>query len=169
MRVPKIELVARAAPGLLATVLALGAADALATLGQPVVTTSPTSASSSVRTAARRLAVTPGAPSEPFVVYLDQLDSGTEVRQYAGPDGVVFAVSWRGPVLPDLNLLLGTYLPVFKREIERLRAAGRRGSPLSVTRDGLVVESNGRMRNFFGYAYARDLMPSGVTVEDVRP
>jgi hypothetical protein len=36
-----------------------------------------------------------------------------------------------------------------------------------VNQAGLVVESSGRMRNFFGHAYAPDLIPAGVTVQDV--
>lgn len=169
LHIPKFDLRAPAVPVLLAAAVALGASNACATLGQQAGSTPATSAAASLRPAARLLAVRPGARSEPFVVYEDQLENGTAVRQYAGPDGVVFAVSWRGPVLPDLNALLGVYFPVFRRETERLRAGGRRGSPLSVMRDGLVVESNGRMRNFFGYAYASDLMPAGVAVQDVQP
>ena len=35
--------------------------------------------------------------------------SGTLVREYLGPDGHVFAVSWQGPANPDLRQLLGDF------------------------------------------------------------
>ena len=37
-----------------------------------------------------------------------QLPSGTVVREYVSSGGKVFAVSWRGPVIPDLRQTLGT-------------------------------------------------------------
>jgi hypothetical protein len=80
---------------------------------------------------------------------------------------VVFAVAWRGPVLPDLSDLLGNYFDTFKREIDQARATGRRGGPVNIQRADLVVQSNGRMRNFFGHAFAPTLIPAGVNVNDL--
>ncbi len=151
-----------------AVVLVLSAPAAVATLGQ-APSTFPTAASSSGTPGARVLAVAPGPRSGAYVVYQNQLDNGTDVREYTGPDGVVFAVSWRGPVLPDLNALLGAYFAAFKSETELRRMRGRRGSPVNVRRDGLVIASDGRMRNFFGYAYAPALVPSGLAINDVLP
>lgn len=102
-----------------------------------------------------------------FTVHQTQLESGTTVVEYATPAGLVFAVSWRGPVLPDLSALLGVYFNTFKLETDKARLAGRRGSALKIERDGLIVSSNGRMRNFFGYAYAPGLIPTGVDIKDV--
>jgi len=95
------------------------------------------------------------------------LDSGLVIKEFASPDGSVFAVSWRGPVLPDLSTLLGTYFPVFMLANEEARATGRRGSPVSVARDGLVVQAGGRHPHFFGYAYVTHLTPSGINIKDV--
>lgn len=78
-------------------------------------------------------------------------------------------MSWRGPVLPDLGSLLGGYFQTFKREVEQARLNGKRGSPVQIDRADLVVRSNGRMRQFFGYAYAPDLIPTGVNIQDVLP
>jgi len=102
-----------------------------------------------------------------FTVNQTQLESGTTVVEYATPAGRVFAVSWRGPVLPDLSVLMGSYFNTFKLETDKARLAGRRGSPVKVERDGLIVSSNGRMRDFFGYAYAPDLIPAGLNIKDV--
>ena len=38
-----------------------------------------------------------------------------------------------------------------------------------MARDGLVLRSNGRMRQFFGYAYAPALVPAGLNIQDVLP
>ena len=39
---------------------------------------------------------------------------GTSVREYRlGADGKVFAVSWSGPVIPDLRQVLGSYYAQF--------------------------------------------------------
>jgi hypothetical protein len=73
----------------------------------------------------------------------------------------------QGPVLPDLSALLGTYFNTFKLETERARAAGRRGGPVNIVHPDLVSQSGGRMRNFFGHAYAPALIPAGLNIKDV--
>jgi hypothetical protein len=102
-----------------------------------------------------------------YTVHENQLESGTNVREFSTPAGVVFAVAWRGPVLPDLSDLLGHYFDAFKIEVDQARATSRRGGPVNIQRADLVVQSNGRMRNFFGHAYAPTLIPTGVNVNDL--
>ena len=116
---------------------------------------------------ARALALVPAAKSALFAVQETQLENGTTVREYARPSGVVFAVAWQGPVLPDLDVLLGSYFNTFKLETDQARLDGRRGAPVDMARDGLVLRSNGRMRNFFGHAYVIELIPAGVNIKDV--
>jgi len=139
----------------------------LATLGQAP---SPPSASSSTPAqwpGTRKLAVAPAVPSSLYSLHESQLENGTMIREYTTLAGVVFAVAWRGPVLPDLSALLGGYFNAFKLGVEQARLSGKRGSPVNVQRDGLVIKSSGRMRNFFGYAYAPELVPAGVNINDV--
>ncbi len=95
------------------------------------------------------------------------IDSGVVIKEFTNPDGLGFAVSWRGPVMPDLSTLLGTYFPVFMRANEEAQATGRRGSPVSVARDGLVVQASGRRPHFFGYAALTHLTPSGINIKNV--
>jgi hypothetical protein len=147
---------------LLGLMLAAGASETLAALGQ--VTTSIPAFSSSATPGASKLAA---AQSRPYTMQTLQLENGTSVVEYVSPAGLVFAVSWRGPVLPDLSALLGDYFKTFKFETDQARMKGRRGSPVSIEQDGLVVKSNGRMRNFFGYAYAPDLIPAGVNIKNI--
>lgn len=108
-------------------------------------------------------------PSGLYTIHETELGSGTIVREFATRSGQVFALAWRGPVLPDLRTLLGSYFQTFKDESGLSRQTGRLGSPLSIEHDGLVVNSMGRMRNFWGHAYVPALVPSGVTVNDVLP
>jgi hypothetical protein len=77
------------------------------------------------------------------------------------------AVTWRGPVLPDLAPLLGTYFAAFKLASHETQQSGGRGSPVSVDQDGLVVKSSGRRPNLFGYAYLPRLTPPNLQIKDV--
>ncbi len=113
------------------------------------------------------LTLTPTLKLAAYTVEETRLENGTSIREYATPAGLVFAVAWQGPVLPDLSVLLGNYFHAFKLETDQARLLGRRGAPVDMSRDTLVVRSNGRMRNFFGHAYATDLVPSGVSVKDI--
>jgi hypothetical protein len=146
--------------------VAITSGEALAALGQAP---SALAAASSSRPAsgAKMSAAIPGARSSLYTLHEVQLENGTFVREYATPEGLVFAVAWRGPVLPDLGVLFGNYFKNFKAATDQARLAGRRGAPVSIESDGLVVRSNGRMRNFFGHAYVPDLVPAGVNIQDV--
>lgn len=141
------------------TALGLFQAPALAVLGQTLATHSDCPSPTP----------TVGQLSESglFSVHETQLETSTIIKEYARPDGLVFAVSWRGPVVPDLPQLLGTYFPVFKQAQEEPLNAGKRGSPLSLAKDGLVVQASGRRPHFFGYAYVTHLVPPGINVNDV--
>ena len=164
---------------LLGLALALAFGNAMATLGQapsnpagqaPLqvepsrpAATATLAPASAVPGAKLQAAARPGT----YTVHESVLDSGTTVTELATPAGVVFAVSWRGPVLPDLNALMGEYFQAFRQQAQQGRSAGRRGSPLAMENDALVVRSNGRMRNFFGSAYAPGLVPADVNIKDV--
>jgi hypothetical protein len=148
-----------------AWLMLLGGADVWATLGKaPMV---PVALPADTFFTARRLAATPSARPSLYTLHENVLENGTRVLEYASAEGVVFAVAWRGPVLPDLNALLGDYFSTFKMETDQAREAGKRGSPVHVVTDALVVRSGGRMRNFFGHAYAPGLIPLGVNIKDV--
>lgn len=146
--------------------LTTGVGKSMATLGQ-TSSTVPVPSSSALAPGIKALAVSPDARASRVTVHQTQLENGTLVMEYATPSGPVFAVSWRGPVLPDLSDLLGDYFNTFKLETDKARLAGRRGAPVTIERDGLIVSSKGRMRNFFGYAYAPALVPAGVNIKDV--
>jgi hypothetical protein len=94
------------------------------------------------------------------------LASGTAVREYVGSDGIVFAVTWSGPFLPDLNELLGDNFTLLKKESVRLPKAGR--GQVIVTERDISIESTGRMRAFQGRAWVRSkLADAGLAPENI--
>jgi hypothetical protein len=100
-------------------------------------------------------------------VHESSLETGTVIKEYVRPDGLVFAVSWRGPAVPDLALLLGAYYSVLQQARHEAHAGGQRGSPLSLAKDGLVVQAGGRSPHFFGYAYVTHLLPADINIKEV--
>ena len=97
-----------------------------------------------------------------YTQYEIQMPSGTLVREYVSSAGVVFAVTWEGPSLPDLRQVLGTY---FAQYVEAAQGAGA-GSRM-IQQPGLVVHTGGHMRAFFGKAYVPQLLPQGVSADDI--
>ncbi len=100
-----------------------------------------------------------------YAVHELQSQTGTVVREYVSPAGQVFAVSWEGPFMPDLRQLLGTHFDQFAQAAQNRQA---RGGPLIINEPGLVVESGGHMRSFFGRAYVPQMIPNGVRAEAIR-
>jgi hypothetical protein len=100
-----------------------------------------------------------------FTRHVMTTPAGGEVVEYVSPSGVVFAVSWQGPVKPDLEQLLGDSFKPF-HEAALAQTSARR--PLSLRQSNLVVHSRGRMRDFSGMAYLPDQLPAGVTAQDIR-
>ncbi len=90
---------------------------------------------------------------------------GTVVREYLSPADKVFAVSWRGPVIPDLRQMLGGYYGQFEQAASAPHVGGHRH--LAVEQPGLVVQSSGRMRAFSGRAWAPELLPQNFSVSDI--
>jgi hypothetical protein len=99
-----------------------------------------------------------------FTVHELHQESGTVVKEFIAPSGKVFAVSWSGPFIPDLRQLLGNYFDQFSQAAQtRGRRPGR--APLNIQQNGLMVQSGGHMRSFFGKAYLSDELPQTVRAE----
>ena len=93
-------------------------------------------------------------------------DTGMRVREYVNRNGVVFAVSWSGPVLPDLQRLLGTHYVEYTTALAALNHPGLRRS-VRVALPGLIVESGGHLRAYAGRARLPALIPAGVSAADL--
>ncbi len=102
-----------------------------------------------------------------YTVHELHQSGGTVVKEFVSPAGKVFAVSWSGSSIPDLRQLLGTYFDQFSQAVRtRARRVGR--APLNIQQNGLVVQSGGHMRAFFGKAYLPDQLPQTVSPEMIR-
>ncbi len=94
-----------------------------------------------------------------------QLPSGTVVTEYLGSDGSVYAVTWKGPTLPDLHQILGSYFAHYQ---EAARQPVVRHRLVRVDTPELVIESSGKMRAFAGRAWLPVRLPTGVTAADIQ-
>jgi hypothetical protein len=93
------------------------------------------------------------------------LPSGTTVREYVAASGIVFAVAWTGPSLPDLQQTLGMYFADYTSAAQS-RRGGR--NHLSLKRSDLRIEAGGHMRAFFGRAVLVQAVPAGVSSNELR-
>lgn len=100
-----------------------------------------------------------------FAVHRMQLPSGTTISEYVSPAGMVFAVSWQGPAMPDLQQVLGRY---FSAYVDALKNKNAAGGARTLEQSGLVVQSGGHMRAFFGRAYVPAMLPRGVSAEEIQ-
>jgi hypothetical protein len=98
-----------------------------------------------------------------YSVHLITMPSGTEVREYVAPNGIVFGVAWDGPTLPDLKAMLGASFDTYVAA-----TATRRGTPLAVSNSDLVIFSSGHLRAFSGHAYLPQAVPAGVDVSVIQ-
>jgi hypothetical protein len=93
--------------------------------------------------------------------------AGISVREYVSPDSIVFGVAWNGPHPPDIAALLGSYFADYKTMAAQ--ASGPHGlHHQSLRGNRLVIETGGHMRDMWGRAWDPQLLPSGVTEEDIR-
>jgi hypothetical protein len=95
-------------------------------------------------------------------LFTQTLPNELVIRQYLDANGLVFAVGWEGPVLPDFERLLGAHYATY---LEAVRLQ-RRG--VSVQGPALVIESGGMMRAFSGRAYLPNLLPRQLSAQDIR-
>ncbi len=141
----------------LALALAMACAPAAATLGDEV--------SSVAADGAQLQAKVDVAAGFRFDVHRLQLPSGIVVKEYVSPAGMVFALSWQGPDLPDLQQIMGRY---FETYVAALNSQDGSGGQRAVEQQGLVVQSGGHMRAFYGRAYVPLMLPNGVSAKEIQ-
>lgn len=93
------------------------------------------------------------------------LPSQTHVREYVDGAGHVFAVSWTGPVPPDLHQLLGD--AIFAQYLGLARSAPGR-HPVMLESGELVIHAGGAARHFFGQAFLPGRLPIGVGADAIQ-
>jgi hypothetical protein len=94
-------------------------------------------------------------------------ESGLRMREFLTRDGVVFAVTWAGPVMPNLQHLLAARFTNYATGLARIAHRGLQRS-VRVALPELVVESSGHLRAYSGRAYLPALIPMGISTADLR-
>lgn len=145
-----------ATTGLAALLLLAWAGPAIAALGDNEASVA---ADQAKLKATRRIVAAPL-----YTVHEIQQGSGTVVREYVSVQGQVFAVTWRGPLMPNLRQVLGSYFADY--HAAAAKRAGR--GPVRLHQPGLVLHSGGHMRAFSGQAYIPQLLPAGVAIDEIQ-
>jgi hypothetical protein len=102
-----------------------------------------------------------------YEVHRLQSPAGTVVNEYLSPSGTVFAVTWHGPFMPDMQQILGSYFEQYSTALSsQPRQYGHR--PLNIQQPGLVVQTGGHMRAHWGRVYVPALVPGGVNAEQLQ-
>jgi hypothetical protein len=97
-----------------------------------------------------------------------RLADGSSVIEYTNVAGVVFAVSWRTRLKPNLRVLLGA-----QYELAATPAAAPTGiagarAHRSIRNPNFVLHETGRTNAFGGLAYVPTLVPQGVDADALR-
>ncbi|HUO24583.1 MAG TPA: DUF2844 domain-containing protein [Candidatus Aquilonibacter sp.] len=105
--------------------------------------------------------------AEAYEVQEIDAPTGTIVREYVS-SGKVFAIAWHGPWPPDMRQILGSYFDAYVTATQAQASSHAGRKPLRIEQPGLVVEAGGHMRWFVGKAYIPDMLPQGVSAEEIR-
>ena len=95
-----------------------------------------------------------------------QAPTGTSIREFVSPAGVVFGVAWQGPSTPDLRQLLGSHFDEFVQAVQS--SSTRRARGRHVETGDLVFDSGGHMRFIVGRAFLRSKVPAGADLNAIR-
>jgi hypothetical protein len=90
------------------------------------------------------------------------LSSGMVIHEYVSASGAVYAITWRGPRMPDLRELLGPYFAQLARHDSHPRGGHHR---MTMTGADLEIRSSGHRRSFEGRAWVPSLVPAGVHLD----
>ncbi|HVN46637.1 MAG TPA: DUF2844 domain-containing protein [Steroidobacteraceae bacterium] len=91
-------------------------------------------------------------------------DAGTVIHEYVSPQGKVFAISWRGPGLPNLAQLLGDYSAQLAQAVPRPHYNHHH---LRVTSPNVIMESDAYLRTLSGRAWVPALLPQNFAAKDI--
>lgn len=103
-----------------------------------------------------------------YTLHEIKASAGTVVKEYVSPAGKVFAITWRGQFVPNMQQLLGSYYQQFADGAAAQRAAQPGHRPLNIRQPGLVVQNGGHMRSYFGRAYVPEMVPQGVSMGGIQ-
>ena len=105
---------------------------------------------------------------EAYTVHEIKASAGTVVKEYVSPAGQVFAITWRGQFIPNMQQLLGTYFEQFTAAAKAQRESGPGHRPVGIRQPGFVFQNGGHMRSYFGKAYVPEMVPQGVNPDAIQ-
>jgi len=100
-----------------------------------------------------------------FSVQQSQTPNGITIKEFISSAGTGLAVSWSGPLKPNLQQLLGQYFDDYVNAAKTSRGGN---GHLGIQRADLVVQSIGRMGAFAGIAYLPNQLPPGVSAAQLQ-
>jgi Protein of unknown function (DUF2844) len=103
-----------------------------------------------------------------FTVHEITAPGNTVIKEYVSPAGKVFAVTWHGPFVPNMQQLLGSYFKQFADAATAKRESHLRQRGLNVQQQDLVIQNGGHPRAYFGKAYVPSMFPQGVTMDGIQ-
>jgi hypothetical protein len=89
----------------------------------------------------------------------------TVIKEYVSPEGKVFAITWSGPFIPNMQQLLGTYFDRFAQVAKAQREGHPGHRPVSIQQSDFVFQNGGHMRAYVGRAYVPAMVPQGVNID----
>lgn len=108
-------------------------------------------------------------PTTPLFT-VQEIDTDVQkIKEYLTLNGTVFAITWHGVSAPDLGPLLGSYSNETQspnKEASSTKKKMRRQKRVTHS-DHVVIEKFGHMGDVRGKAYIPQLIPVGVTAEDI--
>jgi hypothetical protein len=105
-------------------------------------------------------------PAAGYSVHEIKTPDGLVVREYVSTDGKVFGFSWHGPRAADLQQLLGA--SYYDQYVQAASAPQPSRRLRSVELPTFKVYSAERYRVFSGRAWAPDLVPAGVSTDEIK-
>lgn len=105
--------------------------------------------------------------SDGYEVHEMKAPGGTVVKEFVSPAGRVFAVAWRGPFMPEMQQILGSYFQQYSTALQSQKKHYGR-APLNLQEPGLVVQEGGHMRAYVGRAYVPEMLPQGVKADEIK-
>jgi hypothetical protein len=103
-------------------------------------------------------------PFGDYDVHEIQTPAGTVIHEYVSAQGKVFAVSWRGPGLPDLAQLLGTYSAQLAKAQTGFHYNHHH---LRIETPEVVMQSDAYLRSRSGRAWVPALFPQSLSPKDI--
>jgi hypothetical protein len=104
-------------------------------------------------------------PVSGYTVSAMTLPSGTVVREYVSAEGKVFAVTWTGATIPNLQQTLGAHFAEFTMAASAPHAGHHH---FSVQQPDFVMNAGGHMRAWSGKAYVPALLPPNFSLGDIK-